>query len=525
MRAAIDLRRAALMLLALAGACYPGWLAVGSFAEPPAAKEKADKKPHGAPDKLTPAVVGSHFCNNAGCHGGSPPTKNWKKEGYELLCRCEEATFWEEHDKHGYAYEVLLGERGQRMAKLLGYDVTKSIKCLSCHAVVIKDEAAKDGSGFRYENEKEGVTCVACHGPVKDWISKHGVLSEIKVWRDPELDRAKKERWFGMTDLWNPAKRTKVCASCHIGHAGDASRPAKVVTHDMYAAGHPPLPGFEAAMFSDEMPQHWQYLGQKSKPIQESLGYDGKTREPTQLLLVGAAVSLGESLRLVISQVKESEKPGRDPELAMFDCYSCHHEIRSPSWRLTRPPLGKVGRVPMRTWPIELVRLAVQHLAKDEAEAKAETAKLEAHMSALQNAFTAKQLGDATKIVNEAERFEKWADRLASKLQDSVVDEAATTKLLRVLPTIFADKTLDFDSARQVAWGYEVLRGDSGMGKAKLSPDHAALEKYLELRFPKGRMKAGKSPIEEDLSKRMRKLYDYEPKQFRELLGKLGGSK
>ena len=211
----------------------------------------------------------------------------------------------------------------------------------------------------------------------------------------------------------------------------------------------------------------------------------------------------------------------------MFDCYSCHHEIRSPSWRLTKPAVEKPGRVPMRTWPLELVRLSVHHLAKDDAGVKDEMGKLDAHIKALEKAFVAKQLGDAPKIVAEATAFAKWADALAVRLHDSTVDEKATKKLLGLLPAMFAEKTLDYDSARQVAWGYKVLSEDLGGGKEKPSPALADLATYLALRFPEGRMKKDDkvSPLESGLSDRMRKLYDYEPKQFRELLGKLGGVK
>ena len=31
-----------------------------------------------------------------------------------------------------------------------------------------------------------------------------------------------------------------------------------MVTHEMYAAGHPPLPGFEIATFCSQMPPHWE---------------------------------------------------------------------------------------------------------------------------------------------------------------------------------------------------------------------------------------------------------------------------
>ncbi len=42
--------------------------------------------------------------------------------------------------------------------------------------------------------------------------------------------------------------------SCHVGNATQG----KVVTHPMFAAGHPPLPPIEVASFSKNEPQHWR---------------------------------------------------------------------------------------------------------------------------------------------------------------------------------------------------------------------------------------------------------------------------
>src|SRR5207248_334113 len=39
----------------------------------------------------------------------------------------------------------------------------------------------------------------------------------------------------------------------------------KIVTHEMYAAGHPPLPGIEIATFGDALPRHWETLTEKIK--------------------------------------------------------------------------------------------------------------------------------------------------------------------------------------------------------------------------------------------------------------------
>ena len=67
------------------------------------------------------------------------------------------------------------------------------------------------------------------------------------------MSREEKQKDWGMTDLWNPVNRTQVCSSCHIGDADPDKH--RFVTHAMYAAGHPPLPAFETAAFSDSMPR------------------------------------------------------------------------------------------------------------------------------------------------------------------------------------------------------------------------------------------------------------------------------
>src|SRR5262249_11781730 len=137
---------------------------------------------------------------------------------------------------------------------------------------------------------------VACHGAYKEWFVEHGVFA--KAWR--EMSREDKETKKGMFDLWNPVKRAEKCASCHIGNRAER----KVLTHEIYAAGHPPLPSFEAATFSDQMPRHWQYLAEKKPEVQQLLHFDGKL-ERTHLALVSAAVSLREAMKLVAEEAAE----------------------------------------------------------------------------------------------------------------------------------------------------------------------------------------------------------------------------
>ena len=109
--------------------------------------------------------------------------------------------------------------------------------------------------------------------------------TDDEEWHD--LGRMSKERHYGMTDLWDPARRAQLCASCHVGDV----REGKVVTHAMYAAGHPPLPGLEVATFSEQMPRHWQYLSEKPPEVQKLLQYNPAQLEKSQLVAVSGALA------------------------------------------------------------------------------------------------------------------------------------------------------------------------------------------------------------------------------------------
>ena len=61
----------------------------------------------------------------------------------------------------------------------------------------------------------------------------------------------------------------------------------KFITHDMYAAGHPPLPGFELGAYTRGMPLHWQRLRDKKPAIAKEQGHSPGDLEETQDVMVG----------------------------------------------------------------------------------------------------------------------------------------------------------------------------------------------------------------------------------------------
>lgn len=450
-------------------------------------------------------------CSNVGCHTSHPDKKT------VLVCSCTEYLTWSQEDKHSLAYRVLLGERAKNMGKALGYKVPVSEHegCLSCHSVVIKDGKLAHKS-FKRE---EGVTCVVCHGAYEDWYNPHSSYLQREKWRD--LSREAKERQFGMTDLWTPYKRAGLCVSCHIGDF-KSTEPKRFLTHQMYAAGHPPLPSFEAASFSRQMPMHWQYLRDKPEEVKKLLRYKEGELERTKLILVGAAASLRESMSLLEQQaaecVKDPKPDKRTLDWANFDCYACHHELKTPSWRQARGYLGKPGRVPMRTWPAVLIKLAIRQVANDDNEAKTMATDFEMKWRHLQTAFDDRPFGDPAKIAPAAHSLAEWADALAKRVDKKPCGEDAARRLLVHLPTLYANGTPDYDSARQIAWAFQVMYeelkpqlGDTGPQIGKLLE---TLGRELKLDLPSGRQR----DITEELRDGLKRLNSYDPDKFREAI-------
>jgi hypothetical protein len=499
-------RRIVVTGVALGWVALAFWMGGRGAARPAAAPQGKEK---GGP---TRSYLGAMTCGGARCHDSKPDPNE------ELVCLCTEFKTWSEEDRHKIAYRVLLlTDRAKEMGKLLPNKVPvfENEACLSCHSVV----DAKIDKGFPRD---EGVTCVVCHGPYEEWVNLHYQRVKPEKWRD--LPPEEKQQRFGMTDLSTPIKRATLCASCHVGDL-NPNKPAKFVTHEMYAAGHPPLPGFEAATFSDQMPKHWKYLREKPKKIQKILHYDGVDEERTKFILVNAAVSLGESMRLIKCQAvdcaKDPDPDKRTLDFANFDCYACHHDLKSPSWRQARVNAGKPGRVPMRPWPSALVRLAVGHAADDDAEAKRLDGEFAAKWRRLQAAFEDRPFGDPEKIALAANDLERWADALAGKLDKKPCDEAAARKLQARLPSLFDGETPDYDSARQIAWAFDVMYQELQTPPRKPDPRIEevvkSLRNDLKLDLPSGQ----KHSISEELSDGLKRRNSYNPDEFKKALATL----
>ncbi|HEV3136610.1 MAG TPA: multiheme c-type cytochrome, partial [Pirellulales bacterium] len=418
------------------------------------------------------------------------------------ICRCNELTIWQQQDKHKDAYQALLGPRASRMGKLLDNrtSVSEQKDCLVCHSASLSEQSLADDS-FHLE---EGVSCAICHGPHEQWVEAHAppFAKQREAWR--RLTGKEKQAQFGLTDLRDPATRAALCTSCHIGNRAEG----KVITHEMYAAGHPPLPGIEVAAFSDEMPRHWQYVKEKSRAVQETFKFVPSRFEESQVVLVGGMATFRETMRLLAEQAANDDR--KWPQLAQFDCYACHHELESPSWRQHRAANGKPGLPRSPNWPAVLVRLALCHLGQSDQV-------FNARLKELDEAFDVQPFGKREQISIAALHLVEWTDRPLGALAAATVDDAAARKLLRFLANASQVSALDYDSARQIAWAFRTLAkecfGASNEPWQRATAEAESLSSSLSVR-------PGRSTLD-PLGEALKKRNDFDPKRFREDLSGL----
>ncbi len=496
-----------------------GWETVGRgqpVKPPAAAKEPEEKR-----TKLYFGTVACMECHKAGTLVTNP------------LCNCKEAVIWDKDDKHKLAYQVLTGDRAKEMAKKMGRQEkwTEDKNCLSCHSVYIDDPKLKEKSeevneGFRAE---DGVSCVSCHGPYVDWYEAHSSKLKRVDWR--KKTRLEKETDFGMKDLWTPRKRAALCLSCHVGSSVDSQNKEayKVVTHEMYAAGHPPLPSVELTTLCNSMPPHWQPLATKNDVAKRVLQFNKAEQEQAHLVVEGGVTAFQESMRLLKDQAAKAVAKGEDDhsagplDLAQYDCYACHHDLKTPSWRQQRGYRGKPGRVPMKPWPAALVRLGIRQASGTDANAfDKRLAEFESRLKKLSEGFDARQYGNPKEIADAAGSLVVWCERLLEEIESppnpdkTTYTRAASWHLLRELCA--SPKNVDYESARQIAWAFKVIYEELHPEKTGLIFEVLKqIDAELNLTLPAGQEKE----ILKELKSTLEKMSAYQPDPFAKRLAEL----
>jgi hypothetical protein len=461
------------------------------------------------------------FTSAVSCAKNCHDLKEPLRDDSPPVCRCTEYNIWEGNgidlpgDKHREAFRLLASDRALEIAKRLGMprEPKQDRRCVNCHGFFVEDEKLLDRPKTIAD---EGVTCVVCHGAYKNWVGAHhgsGVAEDRMAWR--KLTRRQKEDDWGMRDLWDPAERARLCASCHIGSVADG----KVLTHDMYAAGHPPLPSFEPAKFSEAM-RHWEYLREKRPEVQKILMYDSQERERAHLVAVGGVVVLESSMRLLADEARACAAGSHSLDLACFDCAACHHDWRSPNSR-PRGSRSRPGRPSAPTWPRVLIRAiaacAEGHDNKRTAESLREYETL---LRSLREAFDKELLGKPNEVALSAGKLADWAALLAKRVGSTSTDQKASVRFARALCGLADDETPDYDSARQIAWAVEMVFADldpKPRNHADVWEKFATLDRELNLTLPYGRQRK----IVDEFEKALEMRTKYDSKKVRKLIGEL----
>ena len=278
-RVAHLLRPAALLLLLAAGAAH---------AELP----QYDGKVH----------EGVASCASSVCHGGAT-----ERSGTSVLQN--EFTTWTRYDSHAGAYAVLLSDESKRIARNLGLpNAHEADVCLDCHADNVPAELR--GAEFRVE---DGVGCEACHGGSENWIASH--TADAASHGDNLAN--------GLHETESVEVRAELCLSCHLGTED------KFATHEIMGAGHPRL-AFELSTFEALQPPHWAYDGDY---VERKVDVDD-FRTWTGGVLTAARQNIG----LLTGPLAHGN--GLFPEVALFDCHSCHHPMSDIRWASTTATAG-----------------------------------------------------------------------------------------------------------------------------------------------------------------------------------------
>jgi hypothetical protein len=418
------------------------------------------------------------------------------------------AEVWSKLDKHGQSFLLLKDKSRQLTNRILGFDLraafaddelttlsedaksaenVQTVKsCLRCHATWPKDaERANEKRTEPVEPLNLGVSCQACHGPAGFWSEPH----REKWWR---LVAHQAKSKLGFTNVRDPVIRTELCASCHVGSVAEE----KFVRHEWYAAGHPPLPGFEYAAFASQMPTHWKPLADKGDfagrtADSPNIIPDGKARRialrrrnieipeadvkanyreanfaeakddspftnlpRTQEITLSGAVVLKTYAGLAGGYADEVAKGNKQftwPEFALYDCAACHHELRRQDGLTFRPKSsGPPGRPPLPRWTSALLGLATER-----------TPELDSDIRALELAFTQRPFGDPKKIAAAAKKLAPQLKQLCQEVGSAKFDEKRAAKSLAILLSSGGTADVrDYASARQVAWAIQGLRQD-----------------------------------------------------------------
>jgi hypothetical protein len=450
--------------------------------------------------------VGFYQCN--ACHATGGRSDEEKKVQLDQFIWKTEVNFWKKNDLHRNAWDCLSQKLGQQMESVLGYKVTEDARCLVCHSVDVNHsgvDVQPPIAGKERFVTNGGMSCEACHGIAtkrmpdgeQGWVLRHA----LPDWRgkSPEYKAN-----YGMLDMRSPKVRAEKCASCHSGNSAEG----KIVTHDMFAAGHPPLQPLEVVTFAEHEPQHWptprynvvlqklaagkidfDFLGdpsdknamkeadQKTLAAKSYYFIEGESKD-TRDLVIGMVAALRSNIKLIGDEMAKAAKEGELLDYTHFDCYACHHDLKIPAGRQERGYNWIPGRPIPKPWTNEIVSTMITDwIGRGGSAVKG--LEYEAARREFITAMTLKPYGVPKNVETATKKFGDLLDKLLAEMSavdpaKPAFDKAFVEKLAKDLReklnpkgSVAATPYIDYEVAQHYVWTLKILYGEAkAMGLA-----------------------------------------------------------
>jgi len=425
-----------------------------------------------------------------------------------------EFALYTRHDPHAAAAKTLSSPEFQAIVNRLserkfGNSSTEVYRqCAQCHdpeGIAAAEQSSEPLLPLEpgHGTSSRGISCESCHGGAKNWLTTHY-----------QRDVSRSSLFaVGMRDTKDLRVRAEMCASCHVGD-GERS-----VSHDMLAAGHPPL-RFELAAYHRKLTSHGEDGKQSHwNDARERIGskdFEVKLWEAGQIASAKAALTLleGRAHRAALdSQRSDGAVVSSWPEFAEYDCFGCHQRLR-PDIHIRKSPAA--GLPEWGNWNLAF------------AAATSESKELKALRAEMKKSFTTEPTvvaGEAAiaknSLVSSLFVEEATSDQLLNLLQSPQAGSRSWDELCqRYLAQRVAQKSIgdEFNKLEIAGRASARKRGEFNQQRQKIGRDLTSIANQLSFVSPKSEWPRilgdsnGFSKVESDLAAtagKLRELQNY----------------
>jgi len=373
--------------------------------------------------------LGVATCASGVCHGSvrartsSPVAQN-------------EYVIWSRRDRHRISYNTLLTDESKSIARKMGLPNAHEAQiCLDCHA----DNVAENLRGEQFQ-VNDGIGCEGCHGGGETYISTHV---------DEASERADNVA-AGLYPTDDVRARAKLCLSCHLGTG------KKMASHDIMGAGHPRL-SFELDTFGALQPAHYA--------IDEDYREGKWSGSSIEVWAIGQVETSRHTLTLIKERLNAK---GLFPELALFDCHACHHQMSDQRWSKSswndQPP----GRVRLNDSSF-IMLFAIAEVLQPGLDKQLQTAVRQLHTA----------VASDSSINDRISRLMSLLDQVDARINGEDLMKKSPQLVGTIVNMAVSGSENDYVSAEQAIMAVELLLDTSGL-RTKYADWLDALYKTLE---------------------------------------------